>query len=81
MAITNIHIEQFSDVLRTKVLEAIDEVTQEFVNHPKAKGWKDSDLPDLFKGLDAHIQRLAARYNSPESDEYNSAFVRFVPGA
>lgn len=44
--------------IRGDVLDALD-------NALGGKGWIDSDLPDLFKALDAHLKRWESRQKQP----------------
>lgn len=45
---------------RKAVLEALDRyVASKMLGH--SKGWIDADLPELFKSVDAHLERLAER--------------------
>lgn len=48
-----IHDER-ETAMRGDVLDALD-------NALGGKGWIDSDLPDLFKALDRHLQRWESR--------------------
>lgn len=36
------------------------------------------DLPALFGGLDKHLERLAARFNDPNSTEIGSAAIQII---
>lgn len=51
------------DAARAAVLEALDRVFRESgLPFPKGReGALDGDLPDLFRPLDAHIDRLCSR--------------------
>lgn len=66
------HID-FRDGARTAVLTALDDYMQEMTGHANARGASDADLPALFAGLDAHMERLATRLNDPSSHEIGSA--------
>jgi hypothetical protein len=54
---------------RQAVLEALDKTAREvFAHFPLAArndtGATDADLPELFKGIDAQVERLCQRYNA-----------------
>lgn len=78
MAIKKITEEQFIDGARAAVLAALDKYMRELTFHEDARGASDADLPDLFKGLDAHMRRVAARFNDPESVEIGSASLSII---
>ena len=67
--------EQFIDGARTAVLAALDDYMRELTGSDNARGAKDADPPALFAGLDAHMGRVAARFNAPESQEVGSAYL------
>jgi 3-hydroxyacyl-CoA dehydrogenase len=53
---------------RDGVLAALDLIARDvFANVPKAQrndtGASDADLPELFKSIDAQVERLCARYD------------------
>lgn len=55
--------EQFRDKIRNAVLDALDETS------PTHKGWKDEDLPQLFKAIDQHSDKLFDRlWNDGQRD-------------
>lgn len=78
MATKTISADQFRDGVRDAVLKALDEYVRELTDCDKALGARDSDLPELFAALDAHMDRVAARFNQPESAEPGSAFFRIA---
>jgi hypothetical protein len=50
--------------MRDCVLRALDRfAAEDLPTLANAHGWKDQDLPDLFKALDVHFDRLIARYS------------------
>lgn len=68
------HIDDLTNLMREKVLEALDAAIREATGHGTAMGARDSDLPELFKSIDAHARRVAARFNARDSTEPGSAF-------
>ena len=64
----------FVDQLRGAVLSSMDGFVAAIMETDRVNGWNDSELPELFKGLDAHARNLAQRINA--GHEPNSAFVR-----
>lgn len=48
---------------RDVVLAALDNYVRETMSHHAASGATDADLPDLFRAIDAQLERLAARIN------------------
>jgi hypothetical protein len=54
------------DIFRDKLLDALDEASDAafgmVVPVHRARGWTDADLPELFKTIDAQVERLAARF-------------------
>ena len=59
--------EDAQRIIRQKVLNALDSAATEIfgaVGFNDRHGWKDEDLPALFKALDTHLDILAARFNS-----------------
>lgn len=74
-----ISIETFKDGLRNAILATLDTYMQEVADCETAKGWRDKDLPELFKAIDAHADTLEARFNDPESKEPGSAFLLITP--
>ena len=71
-----ISYREFRDGARDAVLEALDEYMRDITRCDKAIGARDSDLPDLFAGLDAHMAKIAARFNELDSAEPGSAFFK-----
>lgn len=69
---------QLIDGARTAVLAALDEYMENVTGHIDARGWRDCDLPVLFAGLDAHMDRVAERFSNPESLEVGSAYLRIT---
>ena len=67
--------ETFRDGAREAVLKALDKYMRKLTGEKMAHGWRDSDLPALFRGLDAHMDRVAVRFNDPQSKEVGSAFL------
>lgn len=66
-------LEDFTSGMRDAVLEALDAYMHTVTDCDNAKGWRDSDLPELFVGIDGHAKRVAARFNDAESTEVGSA--------
>ena len=59
------------DIMHDNVLTALDKsATNIFgcVGFNDRRGTNDDDLPALFKVLDAHLDVLAARFNSRQTD-------------
>lgn len=48
---------------RDAVIAALDNYVRETLSHHAARGATDADLPSLFRAIDAHLDRLAARIN------------------
>lgn len=69
-----ISAEDFKEGARQAVLKALDEYMREITDCDIALGARDSDLPHLFRALDAHMDRVAERFNHPQSIEAGSAF-------
>lgn len=67
--------EEFIDGARAVVLGALDEYMRELTGSDNARGAADADLPDLFAALDKHMERVASRFNDPESQEVGSASI------
>ena len=55
--------ETLIDNARQAVLTALDEWADEndIPGRKGRRGWTDADLPALFNGIDAHIDRVIAR--------------------
>lgn len=70
--------DAFRDGARDVVLAALDTYMRTLTQSDRALGARDSDLPMLFAALDAHMDRVAARFNAPESKEVGSAFLSIV---
>ncbi|ODV41483.1 hypothetical protein AWV79_35530 [Cupriavidus sp. UYMMa02A] len=75
MQTRTITAEDFRNGAREVVLNALDAYMREMTECDNARGARDSDLPALFSTLDAHMDRVAARINDPESQEVGSAFL------
>jgi len=73
-----IKIEDFKNQMREAVLKALDECMVSITDFEGAKGWRDTDLPNLFAALDAHSNNVASRFNETDSDEQGSALVKFI---
>lgn len=73
MTIKTITQEEFNEGARAAVLAALDGYLRDLTGSDSARGAADADLPALFAGLDAHMARVAARINDPESEEVGSA--------
>lgn len=61
-------LEKATDAFRDRVLAALDEAAEEVFN--QKLGAKDADLPELFKCIDGHVQRLSARFQHPLYEGY-----------
>lgn len=72
--------EQFIGVARDAVLAALDVYMRELTGCDNARGASDADLPSLFAGIDAHMARVAVRFNDPESQEVGSAHLNIAVG-
>lgn len=72
MNVTKMTAEDFKKGARDCVLEALDEYMRRVTGYANALGARDEDLPKLFPALDAHMDRVAARFNDPESKEPGS---------
>lgn len=59
----HVSIQEFIEQGRMAVLNCLDEYVRDQLCHAKSKGWKDSELPALFNGLDAHLRAVATRIN------------------
>jgi hypothetical protein len=70
-----ITVVEFRDGARDVVLKALDSYMRELTGCDNARGARDADLPQLFVGIDAHMDRIAARLNRPDSDEVGSAYL------
>lgn len=78
MQTTTITKEQFIEGARAAVLGALDNYMRDLTGSDNARGAMDADLPALFAGLDAHMGRVATRFNNPESTEIGSACLRIT---
>lgn len=74
----SISYEDFRDGARSAVLNALDGYMRELTGCEHARGASDADLPALFGGLDKHLERLAARFNDPNSTEIGSAAIQII---
>lgn len=54
-------LDNMRDAARQLILEALDEVGRSTAGMPVTPGWTDRELPDLFRSLDAHLDRMLAR--------------------
>jgi hypothetical protein len=66
---------EFRDGARAAVLKALDTYMREVTGCDNARGARDSDHPQLFAAIDAHVGRVAERLNDPESEEIGSAYL------
>ena len=67
----NANKEDARQRMHDKVLGALDSAATEIfgaVGFNDRHGWKDEDLPALFKALDTHLDTLAVRFNSQLTD-------------
>jgi len=69
-----IAFSDFKDQVRNTLLNALDGYIAEVMETDRVQGWKDSELPHLFVGVDAQALALAQRINAGE--EVNSHFLR-----
>ncbi|MBP0633622.1 MULTISPECIES: hypothetical protein [unclassified Cupriavidus] len=74
MQTKTITAEAFREGAREAVLKALDGYMRELTCCDNARGATDGDLPALFAGIDAHMMRVAGRFN-PESEEVGSAYL------
>jgi hypothetical protein len=51
---------------RHAVLRALDQTAQGLFG--ESRGWKDEDLPELFRAIDKHALRLAKRFEVVTED-------------
>lgn len=72
-----ITLDEFQNRIRDAVLAALDESVRELLDHEKARGWTDAELPALFAGLDAHAKAVAKRIN--DGNEPGSVAVSIKP--
>jgi hypothetical protein len=56
------------EVFRRAVIDALDQASEKCFGTPGLHGWKDQDLPALFKTLDRHVDNLADRFDVKLSD-------------
>ena len=64
-----INRERVIDAFRHGLLEKLDEIAIEqfgttLTPLPQQPGARDGDLPELFRCIDAHAERLARRYGA-----------------
>lgn len=78
MTTNKITKEDFIEGARSAVLAALDGYIQDLTGHEKACAWRDGDLTELFAGIDAHMGRVATRFNDPESREIGSADLSII---
>lgn len=55
-------LTDFQDGARDAVIKALDTYVEELTSI-SGQGWKDQELPALFRGLDAHTRTVAERIN------------------
>ena len=67
--------EEVNEVFRTLVLKALDDAMVEATGSDH-DGWKDQDLAELFKVLDAHVHTNLRRLRS---DQFEITFSRPPP--
>jgi hypothetical protein len=60
MSFQAINRDDVREAFRLRLLEALDSAAQSLTGEPDC-GWTDSDLPHLFRALDAQIERWAER--------------------
>lgn len=77
---TTVPESQFIDGARLAVLGALDGYMRVLTGCDNARGATDADLPELFSALDAHMRKVAKRFNDPESQEIGSAALKVVEG-
>jgi len=58
-----INREDWYEGARLGVLHALDNYMRAQTGFDKALGARDEDLSDLFKGIDAHMDKVAERIN------------------
>lgn len=78
MNIKNITQKEFNEGAHAVVLAALDGYMRELTGCENARGATDADLPALFAGLDAHMGRVASRFNACDSNEAGSAKLLIV---
>lgn len=61
-------LDKAKDAFRDRVLAALDEAAEEVFG--QSLGAKDADLPEIFKCIDAQMQRLAVRFEHPLYENY-----------
>ncbi|MGB4064222.1 MAG: hypothetical protein WBK19_10395 [Azonexus sp.] len=71
----HVSIQEFIEEGRMAVLNALDEFVRDQLCHTKSQGWKDSELPALFNGLDAHLRAVATRINKGNEPGSVNLFV------
>lgn len=61
-----INRDKVIDAFRDAVLAALDEKAKEIfrVHVDGMPGASDADLPELFRTLDAHVEKIAMRYDA-----------------
>lgn len=58
--------DAFIELVREKVLAALDAAARKRYGKHNI-GWKDAELPELFKVIDAHAERIAQRAQNGEA--------------
>lgn len=53
---------ELKEQLRAYVLTAIDDFAEDKLGSGERKGWQDSDLQNLFKALDTHLETILKRH-------------------
>ncbi|MCA8270375.1 hypothetical protein [Burkholderia vietnamiensis] len=76
---TTISEADFVQGARDAVLEALDVYMRNVTGCLMAVGWRDSDLPELFTGIDAHMGRVAARFRAQDSTEAGAVNFSIEP--
>lgn len=57
----------FEQKVKDRVLQALDDAYYDLTGHPDA-GWKDGDLPDLFKALTSQTSTLWKRAGGTDDE-------------
>jgi len=72
--------EDFRDRVRDAVLASLDEVAAELKVPGKSPGALDKDLPDLFRALDAHADKLWQRIVNQTDERYREEAQAIMDG-
>lgn len=78
MTTKTLPLEDLIELGRNAVLDALDKLMIEQTGHEWAKGWRDSDLAALFPAIDAHIERVAKRFEDKRSSEPGSSSIKIT---